>query len=66
MLVFQDERLYPLGTLTQIFSQIRIPENLPLDMCSPLEVEPSVGGVSSSLALQTLPWRSSTLQLLEQ
>ena len=41
-----------MGTLTQIFSQIGIPENLPLDMCSPLVVEPSVGG--SSIADSTM------------
>ena len=45
ILEFQDESLVSIGTLTLIFSQIESPESLPQDMCSPLEVEPSVGGV---------------------
>ena len=45
MLIYQDESLEPVGYTDQTSNQILISESLPLDMCSPLEVEPSVGGV---------------------
>ena len=45
MLVYRDESLVPKGTLTQISCRIGSPGSLPLDMCSPLGVEPSVGRV---------------------
>ena len=45
MLVYQDDSLVPVGYTDSDFSQIESLESLPLDMCSPLEVEPSVGGV---------------------
>ena len=59
--------MYPLGTLTQIFSHIRIPENLPRDMCSPLKVEPLVGGVyiAASEAAKEVVWLKNFLIDLE-
>ena len=45
MLVFQDESLVPIGYTDSDFKSDRKSKNLPLDMCSPLEVEPSVGEV---------------------
>ena len=45
MLVYQDESLEPVGYTTQTSNHILIPESLPLDTCSPLGVEPLVGGV---------------------
>ena len=66
MPVYQDESLVRRGYTDSDFqSDIEFRKST-LDMCSPLEVEPSVRGVLSNLALLTLLWRLSTLQLQKQ
>ena len=45
MLFYQDESLVPIGYTDSDFQLDRESRSLPLDMCSPLEVEPSVGRV---------------------
>ena len=45
MLVYQDESLEPIGYTDSDFQSVIDPGSQPLDMCSPLEVEPSASGV---------------------
>ena len=45
MMVFQDESLVPIGYTDSDFQSDRESRKSTSGMCSPLEVEPSVGGV---------------------
>ena len=45
MLVYHDESLEPVGYTDSNFQSDIVPESLLQDMCSPLKVEPLVGGV---------------------
>ena len=60
MLVYQDESLVPIGYTDSDFQSDIESRKSTSDMCSPLEVELSVGGVLSNLALLTPPWKPST------